>query len=155
MYNNPWTKTQVWSLSDEQLIHQYNLIKTRLYKDGLLGSHQSFPSVPPADSEPSFQGFQIGDASDTEPSPSSDTISSADQGAHIADVAHVVSADPSTEVFAEDNPVDNTSSLDKGKAKVVEEAISSRKRSRRQMEEDRLGEEAAQDYIRIKFMRKM
>jgi hypothetical protein len=94
-YNNPWTKTQVWSLSDDQLIHQYNLIKTRLHKDGLLSSHQPHPSMQPADTELSSQGLQIGDAIDTEPSHSADNTSSADKGAHIADPAHDVSADPS------------------------------------------------------------
>jgi hypothetical protein len=144
VYNNPWTKTQVWSLSDDQLIHQYNLIKTRLHKDGLLGSPQPHSSTQSVDTKPSFQGLKIGDATDTEPSPSVDNTSSADQGAHIADPAHAISVDPSTDVSADHTPADNTYSFDKGKAKVVEEDIPSRKRSRRQMEEDRLGEEAAQ-----------
>lgn len=61
---------------------------------------------------------------------STDPISSADIGASTA------TDPPSTEQVT-------GSSSDKGKAKVVEEDLPSRKRSRRQMEEDRLGEEAA------------
>ena len=133
VYNKPWTKTQVWSLSNDQLIHQYNLIKTRLHKDGLLGSHQ-----------PHSTGLQIGDSPVPEPSHSADKIASADQDAHIADHAHVVSADNATGVSAASTPADKPSSIDKGKAKIIEADIPSRKRSRRQMEEDRLGEEAAQ-----------
>lgn len=36
LYNHSWTKKQVWSLSDEQLVYHYNRIKARLQKDGLL-----------------------------------------------------------------------------------------------------------------------
>ena len=35
LYNNAWTRKQVWSLSDEQLVTEYNKIKSRCDKDGL------------------------------------------------------------------------------------------------------------------------
>lgn len=63
---------------------------------------------------------------------------SADMGALAADVDF-----PSVPIFADSNATIGTSSLDKGKAKLVEEDTLTKKMSRRQMEEDRLGEEAA------------
>ena len=100
VYNHPWTRTQVWSLSDDQLIHQYNLIKTRLSRDGLLDSHQPFLSMQSANTEPSSQGLKIGDAASLDPQsmqhPADDT-SSADMGAHAAGPTHVTSVDPSTD----------------------------------------------------------
>lgn len=52
-YNRPWTKKQVWSISDEQLVYQYNRIKGRLHKDGIFPSPQLVPSLPAAAEEPS------------------------------------------------------------------------------------------------------
>lgn len=53
---------------------------------------------------------------------------------HSADIVSIF-ADPTTAVAP--------SVIDKGKAKVVAEDIPSKKRTKRQMEEDKLGEEAA------------
>jgi uncharacterized protein (DUF2384 family) len=90
LYNNAWTRKQVWNLSFEQLVTEYNKIKSRCDKDRL--GTQKAKLVP-------------------------------------------TSADVST--------VAASSVVDKGKAKVVAEDIPSRKRTRRQLEEERLGEEAA------------
>jgi hypothetical protein len=123
------------------------LIKTRQSRDGLLGSHQPFLSMQSADTEPSSQGIKISDTTSLDPQsmqhPADDT-SSTNMGAHVAGSAHVTSANPSTDVSADNTTVVCTSSMDKGKAKIVEEDIPFRRWSRRQMEEDRLGEEAAQ-----------
>jgi hypothetical protein len=136
-------KKQVWSLSDEQLIHQYNRIKTRLQKDGII-TPKLVPTLPITDAEPHSKRLKMdevafADVPAASLSFSADAVSTIDMD--VPAVANTplpsvsTSTDPTTAVAP--------SVIDKGKAKVVAEDIPSNKITIRQMEEDRLGEEAA------------
>ncbi|PWA49124.1 ARM repeat superfamily protein [Artemisia annua] len=111
---------------DEQLIFHYNRIRTRMHHDGLLYSKlaDTLSSIGKESSSQTLKQDEIEAA--TVPavslSPAADNVS--------------IAADTTTAVAS--------SVLEKGKGKVVEEDLTSNKRTRRQMEEDRLGEEAAQ-----------
>lgn len=113
LYNNAWTRKQVWALSDEKLVQMYNRIKSRCDKDGM-GAPKNVPITLDADG------------------------SSVNTDIHV--VADKVSL-PATS--ADVPPVAASSCIDKGKAQVIAEDPPSRKRTRKQMEEERLGEEAA------------
>ena len=42
LYNNAWTRKQVWALSDENLVQMYNRIKSRCDKYGM-GASKNVP----------------------------------------------------------------------------------------------------------------
>ncbi|PWA68461.1 SGNH hydrolase-type esterase domain-containing protein [Artemisia annua] len=109
----------------EQLIFHYNRIRTRLHHDGLLAPKlaATLSSIGKESSSQTFKQDEIEAA----------TVYAASFSPTADDVS--IAADTTTTVAS--------SVLDKGKAKVVKEDIPSKKRTRRQMEEDRLGEEAA------------
>ena len=58
LYNHSWTRKQVWSFSDEQLVYHYNIIKTRLHKDGLL-TPKLVPTLHTTDAEPHSKKLKI------------------------------------------------------------------------------------------------
>ena len=102
------------------------------------------PTLLTTDAEPHSKRLKMDEVDSanvpaTSLSHSADAVSTIDMG--VPAVGHAplpivsTSADPTTAVAP--------SVIDKGKAKVVAEDIPSKKRTRRQMEEDRLGEEAA------------
>ncbi|PWA96179.1 reverse transcriptase domain-containing protein [Artemisia annua] len=103
----------------------YNRIKTRLHHDGLLTPHLAANLSSIGEESPS-QNFKLDEVEAA-------TVSDASLSHTADDVS--IAADPTAIVAS--------SVLYKGKAKVVEEDVPSKKRTRRQMEEDRLGEEAA------------
>lgn len=113
LYNSAWTRKQVWALPDDKLIQMYNRIKSRCAKDGM-GASKNIP-ITLADAVSSIN-MDIPVAAEK--------VSLLDTS---ADVPHVAAS----------------SYVDKGKAHVIAEDPPSRKRTRKQMEEERLGEEAA------------
>ena len=129
LYNNAWTRKQVWALSDEQLVLQYNRIKSRCEKDGM-SAPKLVPTIPADDAEPSSQKVQLEEAVSFHvpawsPSFSADVVSTMDVDVPVVDQVSLPDTSAGVTTFVA------SSGVDKGKAKVVAEALPSRKRTRK------------------------